>query len=366
MSQNNTKNTSLTVSEHLDNQTAHLEALLPSGGKAKHKSTLIYIAALVAAFVICYGYSSIVHSIKIKQNAKPDAAISVSNANDLSYENAYQNYQELSLGNDVSSAKNGGYTLSLNGFAAIPNEDDSAVSVTSASGTFQIVGNGINGLNLIGDTLYYTSEDGIIHSCNALDGSNGAVISIEGKASNLIAAEGYLFYIDSTNGNCLTRCAADGSDTKVVSYRNIKSFVIVGGDAIYLSEDEKLYRSAGATGDASANGELIADNISDFQYNGDIIALNAGNLISFEADKTDYKELVMGKSIANLAGATYQHVYYTEDGTLYDLDTDTLTTERVADDVGVVLSVDNVDGRIFTTRKIRNGDYYTYNNQYLN
>lgn len=366
MSQNNTKNTSLTVSEHLDNQTAHLEALLPAGGKVKSKSTLFYIAALIAAFIICYGYASIAHSIRIKQNAKSDVSVNAANANDLSYENAYQNYQQTSLGNDISSAKNGGYTLSFNGYTIVPNADYTAISVVSNSGTYNIVGNGIAGLNLVGDTLYYTSEDGTIHSCNAADGSIDTIIPIEGSASHLTAAEGYLFYVDSLNDNCLTRCSADGSDPKVVSYRNIKSFVIVGGDAVYLTEDGKLYRSAGTTGDASSNGALIAENISDFQYNGDIIALNAGNLISFEVDKADYEELVMDQSVCSLVGAAYQHVYYTKDGTLFNLATDTLTTEQVEDDIGVVISVDNVDSRIFATRKVRNGDYYVYDNQYLN
>ena len=366
MAQNKNTNTTLTVLEHLDNQTAHLEALLPSGGKVKSKSTLLYIAALIAAFIICYGYASIAHSIRIKQNAKSDVSVNAANANDLSYENAYQNYQQTSLGNDISSAKNGGYTLSFNGYTIVPNADYTAISVASNLDTYKIVGNGIAGLNLVGDVLYYTSEDGTIHSCNAADGSNDTVIPIEGSAFHLTVAEGYLFYIDSLNDNCLTRCSTDGSDPKVVSYRNIKSFVIVGGDAIYLAGDGKLYRSAGVTDDASSTGAPIAENISDFQYNGDIIALNAGNLISFEVDKADYKELVMDQSVGSLVGATYRHVYYTKDGTLFDLATDTLTTEQVADDIGVVISVDNVDDRIFATRKVRNGDYYAYSNQYLN
>ena len=364
MAQDNNKDTSLTVLEHLDKQAVCLEALIPSNGKGK--STLIYIAALMVAFVGCYGCSNIAHSIKIKQNANPDVTVHVSDADDLIYENAYQNYQRTSLGNDISSSKNGGYTLSINEYTAVPNADNTATIVTSAFGSYQIIGNKITGLNAANDMLYYVLEDGLIHCCNALDGTNDMVLAGNCKASHLIVAEGYLFYIDSHNGNCLTRCAIDGSDLKVVSHQKINSYVILGGDLIYMTENEKLYRSSNVMGDVFPDGELIAENISDFQYNGDIIALNAGNLISFEVDKTDYKELIMDQTVTSLAGAAYQHVYYTENGALYDLNTDDLTSTQITDNIGVVLSIDNIDNRIFATRKVRNGDYYTYDNQYLN
>lgn len=366
MAQDNNKDTSLTVLEYLDNQAARLEALIPSKGKVKGKSALIYIVALMVVFVGCYGCSNIVHSIKIKQNANPDVTVHASDADDLIYENAYQNYQRASLGNDISSSKNGGFTLSINGYTAVPNADNTATIVTSAFGSYQIMENKMTGLNTANNMLYYISEDGLIHCCNAVDGTNDTVFAGNCRASHLIVAEGHIFYIDSLNGNCLTRCATNGADLKVVSYQKVKSYVIVGGDAIYLTENENLYRSPNVMGDVFSDGELIAENISDFQYNGDIIALNAGNLISFEVDKTDYKELVMDQNVTSLAGAAYQHVYYTENGALYDLNTSDLTSTQIADNIGVVLSIDNVNDRIFATRKVRNGDYYTYDNQYLN
>ena len=152
MAQDNNKDTSLTVLEHLDKQAVCLEALIPSNGKGK--STLIYIAALMVAFVGCYGCSNIAHSIKIKQNANPDVTVHVSDADDLIYENAYQNYQRTSLGNDISSSKNGGYTLSINEYTAVPNADNTATIVTSAFGSYQIIGNKITGLNAANDIMF--------------------------------------------------------------------------------------------------------------------------------------------------------------------------------------------------------------------
>ena len=127
-----------------------------------------------------------------------------------------------------------------------------------------------------------------------------------------------------------------------------------------------MYRFANSTNSASSSGILLANNISDFQYNGDIIALNAGNLISFETDKSDYKELLMDQSVSALVSSTYQHIYYVENDALYDLNSDTLDSEIVSDINGVSVSIDNVGNRVFATRKVRNGDFYTYSNGYLN
>lgn len=365
MAQKENQNTSLTVMDYLDNQTATLEALIPSSIKGKRNSTLIYIAALLVAFGISYGIGSAMHSATIKANANPDKAVNVSDANSLTYENAYQYYQQSNLGNDIGISKNGGYVLSLNGYTITPNTDGTALSVNTGDHTYEITATDVSGLNLIGDTLYYVTAN-TIHSCNAADGSNDTIIPIDGDFSQLIAADNFLFYIDAANGNNLTRCTLDGTDITIVSYRSIQSFAIVGGDAICLTSDGELYRFANSTDSASSSGILLANNISDFQYNGDIIALNAGNLIAFETDKSDYKELVMDQSVSALVSSTYQHVYYVENGVLYDLNSDTLDSEKVSGISGVSISIDSIGDRIFATRKVRNGDFYNYSNGYLN
>ena len=365
MAQKDNQNNSLTVMDYLDNQTAALEALIPTGIKEKRNTTLIYVAALLVAFGISYGIGSVMHSATVKANADPDKTISVSDANSLTYENAYQYYQQSNLGNDIGISKNGGYVLSLNGYTIVPNTDGTALNVNTGDHTYEIVAADVSGLNLIGDTLYYVTAN-TIHSCNAADGSNDTIVPIDADISQLIAADNYLFYIDAANGNNLMRCTLDGTDIATVSYRSIQSFAIVGGDAICLTSEGELYRFANSTNSASSSGILLANNISDFQYNGDIIALNAGNLISFETDKSDYKELLMDQSVSALVSSTYQHIYYVKNGALYDLNSDTLDSEKVSDINGVSVSIDNVGDRVFATRKVRNGDFYTYSNGYLN
>ena len=83
MAQKENQNTSLTVMDYLDNQTAALEALIPTGIKGKRNTTLIYVAALLVAFGISYGIGSVMHSATVKANADPDKTISVSDANSL-------------------------------------------------------------------------------------------------------------------------------------------------------------------------------------------------------------------------------------------------------------------------------------------
>lgn len=365
MAQKDNQNNSLTVMDYLDNQTAALEALIPTGIKGKRNTTLIYVAALLVAFGISYGIGRVMHSATVKANADPDKTISVSDANSLTYENAYQYYQQSNLGNDIGISKNGGYVLSLNGYTIVPNTDGTALNVNTGDHTYEIVAADVSGLNLIGDTLYYVTAN-TIHSCNAADGSNDTIVPISADISQLIAADNFLFYIDAANGNNLMRCTLDGADITTISYRSIQSFVIVGGDAICLTSDGELYRFVNSAASASSSGILLANSISDFQYNGDIIALNAGNLISFETDKSDYKELVMDQSVSALVSSTYQHIYYVESGTLYDLNSDTLDAEKVSDISGVSISIDSIGDRLFATRKVRNGDYYTYSNGYLN
>ena len=365
MTQNTNADGSKTISEYLDDQTARLEQFTPSGTASRKRNIQIYIAALIAAFAISYGYANISHSMKIKRNAKLGAELIIESADDFTYENAYWNYQNDYLGNDISTAKNGGYTLALNGYYITPNADNSGLTITHNSISHQLQVAGVTGLNVIGKSLYYIC-DGKIHACNVADGSNDVVLPTDGMAANLIAVGEFLFYIDTTNSNTLMRISMSDAQVTALPFSNIKAYVIVGNEAIYLTYQGELYKTSKVTGETSSSAALLANNISDFQYNGDIIALNGGNLISFETDKKYYRELVVDQSVVKLEGASYQHVYYLEDGSLFDLNTNSGEIRKITDAVGVVLSIDNVNGRIFATRKVRNGDFYAYDNSYLN
>ena len=365
MATKNSSKDAITVVEYLNDKNNELEYIIPSDSKSHTKHTAIYVAALAGAFIACYAIGGVVHTNNVDKYIETGDG-NITDINDLSEDNAYTVFQNSSLGNDVSIAKNGGYTLSLDGIRAVPSEDGSSVMIQNGATSFTLEGK-IDGLNLIGDNLWYVDFTGALHKCSATDGQQNEIVYTGGNITEPIITNDYLFYITKDGTDRLVRRPVDGGDPLVLVSDAVKDYVVVGNTAIYLTLDKSLNSLSLATNDSPSTSAIkIADNIDDFQYNGDLIALNKDKLISFEPDSDNYKELVSDKSVNRLLGASYQHVYYAADGKIYDLNTDTMETTELANADGVIYALDSVDGRAFVTRKVRNGDSYTYSNMYLN
>lgn len=365
MANNNSNKDPITVVEYLNEKNNELEYIIPSSAKSHPKHTAIYVTALVGAFIVCYGISGVVHTNNIDKYTETGEGL-VTDIDDLGIENAYEQYQAHSLGNDVSTAKNGGYTLNVNSYTVIPSDDGNSLTVQNDSTSFELAGP-VSGLNLIDNNLWYVDFTGALHKCDTTSGQQNEIVYTGGPISEPIITSDYLFYITKDGTDRLVRRPVDGGDPLVLVSDPVKDYVIMGNAAIYLTSDKVLNKLSLVTSDSPAKtGSKIADNIDDFQYNGDLIALNKSSLISFEANGSDYKELVADKDVNRILGASYQHIYYSADDKVYDLNTDTMETTELADADGVIYAVDSIDGRTFITRKVHEGDSYVYSNAYLN
>lgn len=361
----NKKDATTTVADYIKQQNNTLSKIVgvkPNHSKKSTDPRIILITLLAMAFVFSYLLGSKINTSAARKYLDSQVG-SITSITDLTYKNTYQIYERQSLGNDINTSLNGGFTYGTQDLTVAPSSDGTQTIVTTANGSFVLYDGVAKSINFYNGTIYFiTPTHQLMYS--DMSGNIAEVSDVPQAIRNAQIMDGILYF--QTESNDIARYNLETKETATVTSDSVKSFACIGQDILYLtfSRDLKVLHSAAAA-NASA-GNTLAHNIDKFFYNGDIIAQNADKITSFEADGTHPKTLV--ENIQDVVGADYGHVLYQKDDVIYDFNTledETLSLSNSSNQ-GVVVGVDKFNSSWFLINRSRASNDYLYECSSLN
>lgn len=361
----NKKDASITVADYIKQQNNVLSKIVgvkPNHSKKIADPRIILIVLLAIAFVVSYLLGSKI-STSASQKYLDSQEGTITSITDLTYKNSYQIYEGQSLGNDINTSLNGGFTYGTQSLTVTPSSDGTQTVATTANGSFALCDGIARSINFYNETIYFITPAHQLMSCN-LSGTIAAVSEVPQPIRNVQIMDGILYFQTESNG--IERYNLETKELTTVTPDSVKSFACIGEDILYLtfSRDLKILHHAAAAD--SSEGNTLAHNIDKFFYNGDIIAQNADKIISFEADGTHQKTLA--ESVQAVVGADYGHVLYQKDDVIYDFDTiknEAISLSSVADQ-GVIVGVDQLNSSWLLIKRNRASNDYLYECSSLN
>lgn len=361
----NKKDATTTVADYIKQQNNTLSKIVgvkPNHSKKSADSRTILIVLLVIAFVVSYLLGSKINT-SASQKYLDTQEGSITSITDLTYKNTYQIYEGQSLGNDINTSLNGGFTYGTQDLTVTPSSDGTQTVATTANGSFALCDGIARSINFYNESIYFITPAHQLMSCN-LSGTIAAVSEVPQPIRNVQMMDGILYFQTESNG--IERYNLETKELTMVTPDSVKSFACIGEDILYLtfSRDLKILHHAAAAD--SSEGNTLAHNIDKFFYNGDIVAQNADKIISFEADGTHQKTLA--ESVQAVVGADYGHVLYQKDDVIYDFDTienEAISLSSVADQ-GVIVGVDQLNSSWLLIKRNRASNDYLYECSSLN
>lgn len=361
----NKKDATTTVADYIKQQYNTLSKIVgvkPNHSKKSTDPRIILITLLVIAFALSYLLGSKINTSAARKYLDSQVG-SITSITDLTYKNTYQIYEGQSLGNDINTSLNGGFTYGTQDLTVTPSSDGTQTVATTANGSFALCDGIARSINFYNESIYFITPAHQLMSCN-LSGTIAAVSEVPQPIRNVQMMDGILYFQTESNG--IERYNLETKELTMVTPDSVKSFACIGEDILYLtfSRDLKILHHAAAAD--PSEGNTLAHNIDKFFYNGDIVAQNADKIISFEADGTHQKTLA--ESVQAVVGADYGHVLYQKDDVIYDFDTienEAISLSSVADQ-GVIVGVDQLNSSWLLIKRNRASNDYLYECSSLN
>lgn len=361
----NKKDATTTVADYIKQQNNTLSKIVgvkPSHSKKSADSRIILIVLLVIAFVVSYLLGSKINTSASRKYLDTQEG-TITSITDLTYKNSYRIYEGQSLGNDINTSLNGGFTYVSQDLTVAPSSDGTQTIATTANSSFVLCDGIAKSISFYNGSIYFISPTHQLMSCD-MSGTVAAVSEVPQPIRNAQIMDGILYFQTESNG--IERCNLETKETTTVTLDSVKSFACIGEDILYLtfSRDLKILHHAAETD--SSEGNTLAHNIDKFFYNGDVVAQNADKIISFEADGTHSKTLA--ESVQAVVGADYGHVLYQKDDVIYDFNTLENETISLASAVsqGVIVGVDKINSSWLLIKQNRVSNDYLYECSSLN
>ncbi|MEG0641323.1 MAG: DUF5050 domain-containing protein [Clostridium sp.] len=248
----------------------------------------------------------------------------------------------MRFGNTLSNIAN-------NGLAAINNEDIYFVNVYRGEDLYRVCGkmysqiteDKVRGINIIGDTIYYTTLLSELKSIN-INGENKKVI-LEGLVENVIVCEDYIFYINVLDNYSIYRYNIKNNEIQKIS-SDICDKINISNDNIYYIKcsDNLDWYGSGSICEIDKSGQesrILLDT------NANCIIYDNG-YIFFTSEEFSYKLCRMNiltreiqeisKDSVGSFNIVDSVVYYSnlsDEGKLYKLRLDDMIATKISDDM---------------------------------
>lgn len=143
--------------------------------------------------------------------------------------------------NDIRAIQNGGYFIQKNGWLYYTNTSQSG-RLYKCQGNFSnkmqvSTEDNVRYLNIVGDTLYYSCDEGFVMS--KLNGTNKQVLNMTVEQPCIVGE--WIYYMSMPTGGYLYRMKLDGTQRGCLTPVGVSSFVSDGENIYYTLHNRELY-----------------------------------------------------------------------------------------------------------------------------